>query len=462
MEILHKSPPVFKRITHKTPPKFSRESLNPTAPSNSKENISILPESLKGELKIENISHRKPPIFAKSEKKAIESKTSEAFSESPAEFSQEKDEFSQSEEESHSDAVSFTKKGPKLMIRIPSQKKIPDSYKAKEEMLLRNESNSIGSAIMHLQGEIIDSGSHKPSADFQRNFDQLETFQRGSIRITTQSNSSSSSLSGYSSDSQSPKNIFNSNNSQSKRHKTPPIFLRNKLDFIINKANSDSSISKSITYSRTSSLSGISSNLNSPVYKLLETYNSEVPNLNLSEKKNQLTEGFEEKLGDSSFISGISNVSQGELMKKKLKSSFAMDASILERSRINSPFISNNYIDKGFSIPMQNINYLERLFTAKKINFPGEYAIPEPPAQQNLDFSYPSIRKGLRHFNSAVTIFSEQADLYFSIKSQAALIPLAQSQQKYSKYNLPMPLTSEDIEKMAVVLANNLIRGKPF
>ena len=521
--ITHRSPPLFKRellparpatLIHKRPPAFIRSlvpkslfpSLHPHLEKSKEEtkapaisnttlflNTQNKPQpsnppdksprlhALQIEipsnpyLNPENLTHRKPPPFF-NPKKIHEPKSSISEFLGPntptlTRF-QQSDEFISNDkklEEQYPESEkppSHLKKSDQK-VQIPSFYRTSDSNKSRDDVPLRNEvSSSIGSTIMNLQPEIVGFTLREVSGNYLSNY-------------SIKSHSSESVLSGYSSDS--VKSITKPlqipllsprPTDKTTRHKTPPEFSRKKINQLSHAFLSGSSLSKSMGYSPNSSISEISSKsfANSPLNKPTDSHLSDLPFLTLIEKKDNLhvhdkrIEIYEERGGVDTinFISGVSNISNEHFTKRSpaLKSSFALDASILERSRIASPFISNNFIDRSFAIPMRNINYLDGIFSEQKITFPNEFDHPMPPSFENIEFTYPSIKKGTRYYNSAVTIFSETADLFSSIKNQVTLIPLAQNQQKYSKYNLRKPLSSIEIEKMAMILAKDLNRNK--
>ena len=187
---------------------------------------------------------------------------------------------------------------------------------------------------------------------------------------------------------------------------------------------------------------------------------SSIPSMyqNISSNIDYLEEEKIEFDSPNTYISEISNISHNNFPKKNpgLKASFVLETSQYEKSKNVSPFLSENFPFKGGMIAMKNINYLENSFTHKEVNFSNEFNLPVPLNIHVKEFVYPSIKKSKRNYNSIITHFSEKADIPSTIKNKANIIPLIKNEKKYSKYKLKKKLSSQEIERMARLLANDL------
>ena len=459
-KIIHKSPPIFirpdnKKITHRTPPVFIRpdqKNIYKVVVSHSEnlkkeETRHRLPPVFKNPKKIQNFLRHteKPEFFLKKETRpknqkppiSVRPNTQSSFSKNNW-IKAEKNEYQEDFEEDKLPTFNHDEKIPFKLHDSKSQKteeKSNSKPESKEESLIKNEiSSSIESAIMFLQPEIQSFVTNKQEIPPKKQ--ELDEFQ----------------LSSDNSSEKSKKQEFSSSGDFDERLSDNPRVSSQNLV-------TESSLSKPTSHNSCSPMI-------SPRSPLVEYSHNNLKNISLtpSAYKNLSAniEFLEEKQSEDVFYSGISNISENQAKKNPIKSSFALDASLLEKSRQLSPFVSYNIFDRSSFIPMKQINYYDQSVSTKNIRFAHENDLPVPRNQGTNDFSYPSIKRATRHYNSSVTIFSEQAELPFSIRSHATLIPLLHKEEKHSKYRLKKYLAPQELERMAKVLANDLINQRNF
>jgi hypothetical protein len=463
---LHKLPPAFIRpytlkLVHKIPPKFQKpvqnplivpkhpeinhslELLYPEEPNSIHHKIPPVFKRLNSNLKnkpdednIKNITqyHKKPPVFNLSkinDRKNIAYSLNFNYDHSlPEDFrinSEDKELYGHKTEGNDEIYDSKPLVSTKNIFISEPESIIPVFANPKEENSGKVEvSSSIESAITLLHAESQEYKSHKSSADFPA---LKIDYEKDELQVSSDESS------------------YNSSDSFLETLTNDPIqsdyrisaFNHGKLDFTPTKSlnkflepaikDSDASISIPTP--------SIYKNLSSNIEYLDEKFAFESPNI---------------------FVSGFSEISR-DMNKKNsiLKKSFGLDASILEKSRSISPFVTNNFLERNSLIPMKPITYFENTKLLNQITFSNELGLPVPENQIQNNFSYPSIKKGTRSYVSSINIFSENAELPFSIRSHSTLIPLSSQIEKNSKYKLKKPLTMQEIEKMAETLANDLI-----
>lgn len=411
--VAHKKPPPFKRpekkfalIVHKTPPPFFRSAF----------------KFEEGEKKGPN--HKKPPIFAKSalSLKSLEIiqqkiKSSGTWSVTDA-LSEEKDQ-SLALESSCEFSPGFEFARSKESFGVQSLNSMTDSGRVKIEP-----SVSIESAIMYLNPEIKEFDCFKQE-DLNKDICNYESSEYSSTKIEEILFVPKPNFNIFSSLKQSPEIV----------HKKPPAFNRKSKE-IVHTIESNLSASES--------LSPLSSVSNSSKIKIKGFEPpSDTPD-HLFESPNTPTS----MISDQSPEKSLKNL-------LKLKSSFYLENSFLDKSKNFSPFVSNNAFEKTFNIPMKPINCYNKPTGNFSLNFEDLKNIPEVPKMNSIEFNYPSIKNGKR--GSSTTVFIQTSDLPDNIKHRVYLNPSIKQQEKQSKYALKTQLTNRELDIMAQKLAEDLI-----